>query len=131
MNIGMPFITLVLSSCAANAINQLDDVRKIPFGQTMTMVNLYARSVHPFLFPPNSVISGIMEAKMEELPEIIHTLKEMREVCAACFRVIYFADGGVDYLINGMEVEFKRLGIDNGFGKRCQDLIEKLEQKGP
>ena len=64
------------------------------------------------------------------MEEIIKTLTEMREVCAACFRVIYFQEDR-GYLIAQMEAELKNLGIINGFGKRCQDLIEKLEQKEP
>ncbi len=59
---------------------------------------------------------------MKEMEEIITTLKEIREGCAACFRVI--ADGGLD---RQLEIELRRSGIKFGFGTRCQDLISKLE----
>jgi uncharacterized protein YqfB (UPF0267 family) len=74
----------------------------------------------------NSVISGIKEAKMEELPEIIKTLKEMREACAACFRVI----SNNESMVLLLDAHLKEIGVEDGFGVRCQDLIEKLEQKG-
>ena len=60
---------------------------------------------------------------MTEKQEIIDCLKEMREVCAACFRVIDNASMGVVLL----EYELNKLGIKGGFGLRCQNLIKKLE----
>lgn len=77
--------------------------------------------------PANSAISEIKEAKMEELPEIIKTLKEMREACAACFRVI----SNNESMVLLLDAHLKEIGVEDGFGVRCQDLIYKLEQKGP
>jgi len=54
--------------------------------------------------------------------EIIRSLKEMREVCAVCFRIIGQTDKEVDLL----EDELNRIGIKHGFGLRCQELIKKL-----
>ena len=57
--------------------------------------------------------------------EIIGVLKEMWAANAACFRVIVFQNGLVDEL----EVEYKRIGVKDGFGLRCQNLIDKLEKE--
>ena len=54
--------------------------------------------------------------------EIIACLKEMREACAACFRVIYLRG-----LTEALEAEMLSTAVKDGFGVRCQDLIKKLE----
>jgi hypothetical protein len=56
--------------------------------------------------------------------ETIGCLKEMREACAACLRVLY-----IEGLVDEIENEWKKIGIKRGFGKRCQELIAKLEAK--
>lgn len=56
--------------------------------------------------------------------EIISCLKEMREACAACFRVI-----GRHELTGVLETEFHKTIVQNGFGVKCQKLIEKLEKE--
>jgi hypothetical protein len=55
-------------------------------------------------------------------PEILACLKTMREVCAAGFRIA--ADHGLGECLGD---ELMSLGIEAGFGVRCQDLIARLE----
>jgi hypothetical protein len=50
--------------------------------------------------------------------------KEMRDACAACFRVI-----ASNNLTEELEEELVRTEIEPGFGVRCQNLIKKLEKK--
>ncbi len=56
-------------------------------------------------------------------PEIINSLKEMREVTALCFRIIEAYS-----LVDVLELRLKRLKIKDGFGIRCQELISKLQR---
>jgi hypothetical protein len=62
---------------------------------------------------------------MKNKKEILLVLKEMRDACAACFRVIAIDDKSVRLL----SVALKEAKIKEGFGGRCQDLIKKLETK--
>ena len=65
--------------------------------------------------------------KMTEkvIPETIQSLMEMREVCAACFRVIAKRpETG-----NELEAELKRIGMKAGFGVRCQDIIARAMEE--
>jgi hypothetical protein len=57
--------------------------------------------------------------------EVLPILKEMRDACAACFRVI-----ASNNLVKEFEEELVRKKIKPGFGVRCQDLIKKLEKGG-
>ena len=54
--------------------------------------------------------------------EIIEILKEMREACAACFRVIARYDLSAE-----LGHELGETIVKDGFGVRCQKLIKKLE----
>lgn len=56
-------------------------------------------------------------------PDMLASLKELREAVAACFRV--FAMDGHEP--QDLEEEFTRIGLKNGFGKRAQDVIAKAE----
>ncbi len=60
--------------------------------------------------------------RAKERMEIIACLKEMREACAACFRVIYSG-----HLSHDLGKELTVLKIKDGFGIRCQELIRKLQ----
>jgi hypothetical protein len=55
---------------------------------------------------------------------MIESLKEMREACAACFRVIAKRSETIDEA----EAEFSRIGLKEGFGGRCQDVIAEAER---
>lgn len=57
---------------------------------------------------------------------IIATLKEMREACGACFRVITRHE-----LAEDLENELLLMDVKNGFGVRCQNLIKELEHEKP
>ncbi len=59
-----------------------------------------------------------------ERMEIIACLKEMREACATCFRVIYNG-----HLEHELRKELNLSKIKDGFGIRCQKLIKKMETK--
>jgi hypothetical protein len=62
---------------------------------------------------------------MKNKKEILLVLKEMRDACAACFRVI-----GMDHKsVRLLNVALKEAKIKEGFGMRCQELIKKLERK--
>jgi len=62
---------------------------------------------------------------MKEIPkeEIITILKEMRNACAACFRVVH--DGKLSLQL---EKELNKSKIQYGFGLRCQKLIDRLDR---
>ena len=55
--------------------------------------------------------------------EVLLVLKEMRNACAVCFRVI-----ASNNLVKEFEEELVRTKIKPGFGVRCQNLIKKLEK---
>jgi hypothetical protein len=54
--------------------------------------------------------------------ELIASLKELRDACAAALRTFETNDGFEDFL-----AELRRINIEPGFGKRADDLIKKLE----
>ena len=58
--------------------------------------------------------------------ELLASCKELREACAACFRVI----ARVPNLSEKLEVELRVAGVEKGFGKRAGDLISKVERPG-
>ena len=51
-------------------------------------------------------------------------LKEMREACAACFRVIARHE-----LAEELEIELTLANVEKGFGVRFQDMIKTKEGK--
>ena len=55
--------------------------------------------------------------------ESLNCLKEIRDACAACFRII-----GKYELARELEDELLEAGIKKGFGVRFQELIKKLEE---
>ena len=57
--------------------------------------------------------------------DLLNSLKEMREACAACFRVILQFDGATDIL----DAEFRRIGIREGFGQRASQAIAQAEAR--
>ncbi len=60
---------------------------------------------------------------LKERWEFIASLKEMREVCAACFRVLsQFPETSLHF-----EAEMENLQLPDGFGVRAQELIKKSE----
>ncbi len=54
--------------------------------------------------------------------ELLECLREMRDACAICFRVI--AGAG---LADAVDAEFRRCGMKEGFGVRAGDAIAKAE----
>jgi len=58
-------------------------------------------------------------------PELLLSCMELREACAACFRVISRRSETADE----MEAEFKRIGLIEAFGVRAQDAITKATGK--
>ena len=50
-------------------------------------------------------------------------LKEMREACAACFRVIARHE-----LAEELETELTTSNVKKGFGVRFQDMIKEIEE---
>ena len=48
--------------------------------------------------------------------------KEMREACAACFRIIAWRGSS-----KKLESVLRESGVRSGFGVRCQKVIAKLE----
>lgn len=57
-------------------------------------------------------------------PELLESLMEMREACAACFRVIATQEG----LVDAAEREFTSARLREGFGVRAQDAIAKASE---
>ena len=55
--------------------------------------------------------------------EIIEVLKEMREACAACFRVIDRYDLSAE-----LGHELGETIVGDGFGVRCQEMIKRLDK---
>ena len=61
-------------------------------------------------------------------PDLLASLKEMRDVAAALFRVI---DGAVECkadIIDDLHEEFEKAGIPNGFGVRANTAIAKARR---
>lgn len=58
--------------------------------------------------------------------EIIEVLKEMREACAVCFRVIDRYDLSAE-----LGMELGETIVEDGFGKRCQEMINRLQKGRP
>ena len=58
----------------------------------------------------------------EQRDELLAALKEMREACAAAFRVIQHGN-----LSGAFIKEAEAAGVTNGFGVRAQDAIAKAE----
>lgn len=55
-------------------------------------------------------------------PALLYSLQEMRDACAACFRVV-----SRHPLVDEMKAEFDRIGIQDGFGVRADQAIAKTE----
>jgi len=58
--------------------------------------------------------------------DLLACLKEMREACASCFRVIAVTDVP-DNLIPLLQAELKESGVADGFGLRADAAIAKAE----
>jgi len=71
--------------------------------------------------------SGVAEANahlMAAAPEMLEALMELREACAACFRIIAQEPG----LATKLDEEFQRIGLNPGFGVRAQDVVRKVTE---
>jgi hypothetical protein len=81
------------------------------------------RDLQDFIqFHHNPIVAQLNEEKKHLASKLLRVAKELREACAACFRVI--CDHGA---IDAVEAELKRIGIKDGFGKRAQDTIAEVE----
>ena len=61
-------------------------------------------------------------------PDLYESCKEMREVCAALFRVIANLELPAKATAIGLlENELKAIGIVNGFGERAQKAVAKAD----
>ncbi len=58
-------------------------------------------------------------------PDLLTALKETLNAAGACFRVIYGSSDPM--IVDTLEIELGRCGIDDGWGKRARDLIDKAE----
>lgn len=61
--------------------------------------------------------------------QILSVLREMREVTAACFRLI--GESPDEGLPIRLTMELQALEVPPGFGERCQELISEMEAYVP
>lgn len=60
-------------------------------------------------------------------PQLLSSLKEMRDVAAACYRLI--TESTDEHLMTDLEIELRRIEIADGFGKRADEAV-RLAEKG-
>ncbi len=62
-------------------------------------------------------------------PELYDQIKELREALAGAMRVLYAVDIECPGTVATFCAEMTKLGIENGIGKRAEDLIAEIEGK--